>query len=666
MTLGMSDRAALANIETLFRRGNLTAAAAQADTMLEARPRDPEVLDLAGKIRCHSGDLAGGAELLRQALAIAPDQLRSRVALANALAMMGDSAGAEALCTGNAPELLRLKGYLLQSRGLFAEAADCYARIVAADPADWEIWNNLGNARQAAGDYPVALDALERARQLRPDLAPIQLNYALALAAAGRLEEGVEPCARAVQLDPRNPVPALELGKLLCHLGRYSEAVAPLRRAAALAPAAVEVQVELGRACAGTSELTEAEDAYRRALMLRPDHALALLELGIVLERCNRVPELADLLRHAEAHGVPNADVAYLHALHLRQEGRVEEAFAAALEMRPDVQPLRRALLVGELADQTGDTAAAFAAFSEANALAAKEAGAAVVDAEASRCRVRELTRIVTRSWYEGWTPPAPGDRASPVFLVGFPRSGTTLLDTVLMGHSGIAVLEEERTLQPVEDLLGSYERLPALDHAEIARLRAAYFNEVDRVAPNAKGKLVIDKLPLNLLRLPLIHRLFPDARIVFAQRHPCDVVLSCFMQSFTLNDAMANFLDLSEAATFYDLVLAFWVRCREVLPLALRTVRYEDLVEDLEGQARALLDFLGLQWDANVLDHSRTARARGVINTPSYSQVVKPIYRQASGRWERYRAAMAPVLPILAPWAARLGYGDLDDVHLH
>jgi Flp pilus assembly protein TadD len=658
----MSNPAALARIDALFRRGDLPAAMAEAEAVLPSRPADPSLLDLLGTIKCHAGDLPAGAKLLRQALSLAPEQVQTRIALANALAMMGDAAGAEALCVGDIPELLRLKGYLLQSQERFAEAANCYARIVAADPTDWEVWNNLGNTRLAAGDLAGAIDALGRARDLRPNLAPIQLNYAMSLAAAGRLEESVGPCAQGARLDPHNPAPVLELGKLLCLLGRFGEALEPLRHAAALAPSDAEVQVELGRAHAGLGGLDHAEAAYRIALRLRPGHALALVELGIVLERGNRADLLEPLLQQAEAHGVAAADLAYLNALRLRREGRIEEALVAARQAPADVQPLRRALLIGQLADRAGEAAAAFEAFRQANAIAAKEPAAIAADAECSRDRARALIAWATPDRLSSWTPAPHGERPSPVFLIGFPRSGTTLLDTVLMGHPGIAVLEEAPALQQVEESVPDVERLPRLDVAEIARLRMIYFEEADRLLPDAVGKVLVDKLPLNLLRVPLIYRLFPDARIVFAQRHPCDIVLSCFMQNFVINDAMANFLDLSEAATFYDLVLTFWDKCRDTLPLNVQTVRYEDVIVDLEREARAVLDFVGLPWDAAVLDHSRTARQRGLINTPSYSQVVQPIYREASGRWERYRSEMAAVLPILAPWALRLGYGDVFD----
>ncbi|HEX8574538.1 MAG TPA: sulfotransferase [Allosphingosinicella sp.] len=606
------------------------------------------------------GDLAAAEALGHSALSERPGDIEARVALANLKAMKGDVAGAEALCTTDAPELLRLRGYLLLSQGRAGEAAGCYERIVEADPSDWEIWNNLGNARSAAGDLSGAVDALGRARRLRPDLAPIQFNYATCLAAAGRLEESLEPYAQAARLEPGNPAPALALGKLLRHLGRNREAIEPLGDAARLARREAEAQVELGRAHAGLAELDAAEAAYREALRRQPGLAIAFLELGIVLERGNRIEGLGPLLGEARAQGVPAGDLAYLDALRLRDEGRIDEALEAARRAPAQFEPGRRALLIGKLADRAGDSEAAFEAFREANAIAAAEPAAAGADAAGFRRRVEALTDLVSPGWAAGWVPAGPAERAPPAFLVGFPRSGTTLLDTVLMGHKSIEILEEEPILERVGDKLGGFERLPGLGADEIASLRALYFEQMDRLLPEAAGSTVIDKLPLNLLAAPLIHRLFPDASIVFAQRHPCDVVLSCFMQGFELNDAMANFLDLGDSARLYDLVLGFWEKCRDSLPLKVHVVRYEALVEDVESEARSLLDFLALPWDPAVLDHQRTAQARGTISTPSYSQVIQPIYRESSGRWERYREQMAPVLPILAPWALRLGYGDI------
>jgi hypothetical protein len=159
------------------------------------------------------------------------------------------------------------------------------------------------------------------------------------------------------------------------------------------------------------------------------------------------------------------------------------------------------------------------------------------------------------------------------------------------------------------------------------------------------------------MARMPLIHRLFPDAKVILVERHPCDVVLSCFMSNFTLNRAMRQFVTLEGAARLYDTVFDAWSRAVELLPISHHAIRYERMVEDTEGEMRRLLDYLEIEWTPSVLDNQAAAARRSHISTASYSQVTEPIYRRASGRWERYREQLAPVLPILTPWAARMGY---------
>jgi hypothetical protein len=281
-----------------------------------------------------------------------------------------------------------------------------------------------------------------------------------------------------------------------------------------------------------------------------------------------------------------------------------------------------------------------------------------VAQASAYRAHVAALAAVVDRDWYARWSPPAPpAARPSPAFLVGFPRSGTTLLDTMLMGHPGAHVLEEVPLLERVMREVGALRRIADLGGGEIKRLRDLYFAALDEAAPGLAGQQVIDKLPLNILGAPLIHRLFPDARFILALRHPCDVALSGFMQGFEMNAAMANFLDLGDTATLYDLVMGYWQRCRETLPLDVFELRYESLVADPESALRPLIAFLGLDWHDSLLDHRRTAAARGTISTPSYNQVTQKLYGDASGRWRRYRTQLEPVLPILLPWSERLGY---------
>jgi hypothetical protein len=223
----------------------------------------------------------------------------------------------------------------------------------------------------------------------------------------------------------------------------------------------------------------------------------------------------------------------------------------------------------------------------------------------------------MTNEWAASWINYDATDASlTPVMLGGFLRSGTTLLDTILMSHPSTHVREEEAMIARLEDVAGDIGTLPRMTAQQAANLRDVYFNELKRGGLVPKGAILIDKNPLMTLRSAYIHRAFPDAKFIFALRHPCDVVLSCFMQNLRVTRGMASFLTLENAARFYDAAMSHWMRAREVLPLTY-TVRYEDMVVDLEGQLRPLLDFLGLE-DASLLDYRKTAKDRGHIRTPS------------------------------------------------
>ena len=188
--------------------------------------------------------------------------------------------------------------------------------------------------------------------------------------------------------------------------------------------------------------------------------------------------------------------------------------------------------------------------------------------------------------------------------------------------------------------------------------LRDVYFNELKmHLDQDDAGKLIVDKFPLNIVDIGIIHRVFPDAKFILALRHPCDCVLSCFMQTFKLNDAMANFLSLDQSARLYAAVMELWSIYRQKLNLNVHVLKYEDLVEDFDGTCKSLISFLGLEWDDNLRNYQKTALDRSSIKTPSYNQVTQPLYKQASGRWINYRKQMQPVLPVLRPWIEAFGY---------
>jgi hypothetical protein len=273
---------------------------------------------------------------------------------------------------------------------------------------------------------------------------------------------------------------------------------------------------------------------------------------------------------------------------------------------------------------------------------------------EGYRAEQHELARAITPDWASRipmMDEPSPKRIA---FLVGFPRSGTTLLDTFLMGHPDVTVLEEEQLLGKATDGI-NIKALPGIPRKRIRQARDAYLAALGDRLGNDFSDLVVDKFPLDMAKAPLIQAMFPGVPFIFAQRHPCDVVLSGFMQTFGL----VNFSTIEAAADYYDALMSIWTAARETLQLNVHTAVYEDLVLGPEAVIRPLVSFLGIDWDDRVLDHRSTAKSRGTIVTPSYDQVTEPVTTKAAGRWKRYREQLQPVLPILLPWAERLGYSD-------
>ncbi|MDB5692949.1 MAG: hypothetical protein JWO81_2012 [Alphaproteobacteria bacterium] len=609
------------------------------------------------------GDLPAGVKHLRAAHALEPDDITTIANFAKALMAVGALAEAERLCSAKAASrdrsmrIERLRGYILQARGDWPGAISSYGRVLAAAPADFEIWNNLGNAHMAAGNPAEGIAALERARDVGPGIPSIGLNLAAALTEAGREDEALavlESCARRF---PDHAETIARYGLLLARAAKDEDALRMLQRAVELAPDDADIRVALGEQYVVASVLDRAEAAFRDALSIVPDHAEAHVQIALLLDHTNRIDEYDALIDAAAEKRVGEDHMNFIRALAHRRHERFAEGLAAIGNVPDTVHPVRRAQLIGQFHDRLGDPVAAFAAFEAMNRAAAREDGAAGRRGAEFRASLREARNIVTPAWYAAWRPAPSPATPPPIFLVGFPRSGTTLLDTMLMGHPRVKLLEEQPLLRQVERSGGTVQRLADLTGEEVADLRAQYFTAAGRLVDVADGDMIVDKFPLHLNKVPLIHRLFPDARFILALRHPCDVVLSCFITSFRLNNAMANFLDLQDAAALYDLALGYWHQCLEIMPVRCHAVRYENLIVDAEAELRPVFDFLGLDWRPEILDHRRTAAARGTIKTASYAQVTEQLYGRASGRWRRYASWLEPVLPILAPWVQRLGY---------
>lgn len=506
---------------------------------------------------------------------------------------------------------------------------------------------------------------------------------------AGGDKQGAAVLARQVLVHLPAEATALQiLGVVALDLGDAAEARRQLEASNAARPNAVTFNMigvaagRLGDAGAAREAFTRAGElglvdgwrnlgvtekgdaqiaAYEKAIALAPNDASSHAGLAQAFEGRHdlaRAKEHGDVALRVDAGNV----IARLALARVRLR---EKDFAGAEAILATVVQSPRASgdlrvqalgLIGDARDRRDDTQGAFEAFAAANQLSLQMHSAWLNATERlyHPKSVKRMADAVAQLDVSGW---GEADNVrSPVFLVGFPRSGTTLLDQILSSHSGIVCLEEsEHFGGALSDVIVDPARAfspGSLSRDEIDHVRASYWQRVH--APT--GAIVVDKFPLNIVVLPLIKRVFPNAKIIFALRDPRDVVLSCFQQRFTINAAMAQFLELERAGAYYDQVMGLFELCRARLGLDLHQVRYEDVVADLEDAARSLCAFLGVVFEPAMLDYRSTALKRDIA-TPSARQVIEPLYNRSVERWRRYEEELKPVLSVLAPWAELYGY---------
>jgi Flp pilus assembly protein TadD len=537
------------------------------------------------------------------------------------------------------------------------------------------------------GDLPRARELATRQLEAAP--TP-QLHHLLGLldCREGRLAKGVEHLEAAVAGEPANTAFQVMLARALIDFGRSRDVLQMTEPAGCSSPDALALWharaeaaqkvddsaaaisawraianarksdarawINLGRLLLREGAFEDAGQAYRRALAISPSDPDAIGELALLYDRISQSESMAAILEGAAAAGVGQEQLPLAWAILEEQRGNSKKALDLLSSPAPPRDAIRWHRLKAKIHDSLGNSAKAFGEMAAMNR-ATPDYAAWRRRAAAYRAQLHSLAGAITQEWAAGVPSLAPEGR-QPVFLLGFPRSGTTLLDTFLMGHRDILVIEEQPLLFDVLGEVGSIENLAAIDVETLRGARERYLRRLEEEADDG-SPIIIDKFPLNMAAAPLIHVLFPSAPIIFAKRHPCDTVLSGFMQAFVANLGMASFLDIRDSADFYDACMSVWSASCSALPLNVHTVRYESLVADPAATLRPVVEFLGLSWDGQLLDHQRTAVRRGHIPNTSHDQVTKPLNTAAVERWRKYEKELEPVLPQLLPWAERLGY---------
>ncbi|MEX0645320.1 MAG: sulfotransferase, partial [Parvularculaceae bacterium] len=465
---------------------------------------------------------------------------------------------------------------------------------------------------------------------------------------------------------PNHPPILNTLGALMKERGDLGAARAYFEKAIASNARFIEAHYNLAATLASLGERAAARRSYENALAVNTNSAEALGRFAGFLEEEGDIDKARALAERALAANQRNFSAHHtLASLDVRAgDHQAVVARLGALAKAATLGAINGAILHAMLSrslEKLGAYKESFEACSTANALNFAYFADIVARQKSPRSpeNVARLIDYFERLELKDWIVHNGLAGAEPTFLVGFPRSGTTLLDQILSSHPRTEVLEEKENLADAwTDFIlkdGGLDRLAGLTRVEINHYRAAYWR---RVAAHARAadKLVIDKLPLDTALLGLIHRLFPKAKIIFAIRDPRDVVLSCFQQTFAMNAAMYQFLKLETTAAYYDQVMRLGALYRRKFPLTVHETRYERVVTDFTNEIAALLDFLELDWDDRVAAYDETARQR-VVRTPSAKQVTEKLYASSIGKWRHYETQLRPVLPALEPWVRALGY---------
>jgi tetratricopeptide (TPR) repeat protein len=566
---------------------------------------------------------------------------------------------------------LNLLGVSLNAQGKYPKSSQIFSELARRDPENAKHWMNLGTSLRGQQRHAESLAAYAHAGGLGAASADFFYNVGLVHLDLGNFEAARKVLHDAVRLAPDDAEICYQYAVCCDETMRQDDAIAVLDGWSRMRGLTTDLLTKIGLLLMNLGEL---RGAYRAVEIAsrdpRPDYA-AVLRMIQVQERTNRVAEArAGLARlKSDPHSAnPGADIKVVEARLADREGRSQEAHDLYVELLGAAREfhLRHHHLfpLAKVLDALGRHDEAFAALDEAHRsqlsyLRLTTPNAAAWKGPSFKIADHGCDAADVASWD---TAGAPAAEECPIFILGFPRSGTTLLEQALDAHPSLASMDETRFLHEIIDRMvddGTVypARLATIPRAKLDDLRRLYWALVRRKIELKPGQRLIDKNPLNLLALPAIRRLFPDSRILLAIRHPCDVILSCYMQHFRAPDFALLCRDLPSLAAGYRRAFDFWNREAAILHPAVREVRYETLVTEFEPQMRGIADFLRLTWTDAMLAPGEHARSKGFISTPSYSEVVQPVHARSVSRWRAYEKHFGEVFPQVQPYLDRWEY---------
>ena len=548
----------------------------------------------------------------------------------------------------------------------FNEAIKIYEKILTEHPNNFDANLNLGTIFAQSNNLKKATELWAKAIKINPKIPDAHNNLASIYMRLGEYDKASKHIKEAIRINPKFSLAYNNLGMLKTNTGFLEEGKSNFLKAIELDPKNIMAFYNLANLYQKLNDIENSENFYIKAIGINPMFFEAYNNLMNMYERIGENTKLKDIINKSEKYFIDNSSIKLFKGKLLLKLKEYKDAINNLESIQFDLinktKEISRCTTLAKCYDQIGDYKKAYKFFNlanENNFIINKDK----IDKEKAINIIKERINFFENPIIKEWPIPNSNKmKKNPIFLIGFPRSGTTLLDTVLRSHPSIDVIEEKPTIDIFikklkEKTFSNLNNLKFLEDNLLDEMRNVYYESLSKYVKKDNKKICIDKMPLNIIHVGEIVRIFPKAKFILAIRHPCDTVLSCFMQSFVLNDSMANFLNLEDSSNMYNLTMTLWEKYLNVLKINYHTIKYEDVVSNFEVSIKKLLEFLELPWSENVTKFYETAEKRGIISTPSYDQVNKPLYSKSINRWKNYESQFSNILPILKPWIERYGY---------
>ena len=695
----------IANALSLHSNGKIKEASEIYDFLIQNKIYDPRVLNNMGSIYSQIKQFDKAILLFNESIKQFPNSLEAYSNLASILVIKGRGDTAKNILK-KAIELNpnHLKSYsnlagIYVGDGNFKEAEILLRKSLDINPKDINTLINLACVKKDLGNPKEAEKFLRNALEINPSHDFSLTNLGAVLNELEKFDEGEQCLRKALSINSSSPMALNNLGNILSNKKNYKEAELCYRKAIEIKSDFSLAYSNLGSLLAKHGNLLEAEELTQKAIILNPKFELAYVNLGTIKIDLGKLTEAEELFLSAIEIN-KNYNYAYRRLFRLYEKTNNINKLKTKIEsLKEDKNIINEILMfkarisfreknftiAKKLIDQVSnewikntDNSTnllywSFKAFIEEKVKDYDEAFKCFeksqlnlkyedYDPRAYQNYIHTYRKNLDHKAFSTHNKKTKVFKNSPVFLIGFPRSGTTLLDTILRSHPEIDVLEEKPIINSVEQIIKSKFKFPLdelhkLNTDDLDFLSNYYFEILKKNCDNKKAKILIDKFPFQTVCLPLINLLFPNAKIIFTHRNPYDTVLSCFQQSFEPNNAMSNFRSIESASKIYDLTMKMWIDYKSKLKMNFITSKYEDLIDDFNNHISGILDFLEVKWDANIKNYRNTALKREKINTPSSSQVVQPLYKSSINKWKNYEKYFKNSNQYLDKWITYFGY---------